>query len=832
MAWLTAIRRAVCLATIASLGVWVIHHPGDSTDVAAGQTLGWFCVVLVAMGCVLASLVWAGWSGERMEQEFASEFHWRRWWFHPLALDALLLMLAGVMTCSVFANWGEHGRVTQGDKIIGGDQRAALNSLWFWWVGSAWVITLRCFLRQCPLTLWPVVASQLVRVVMVVGVFLTVLTLHQDKISLPQTRAIYEADPDGELLRLGLDAPADSAARMVFENRLYDGGPTATFALANTLAGWLAITAVLVGGSLWESKHWPMRLGLLAVTAMSLLAIRATDSRAAMLALVCTGVTVFAWNRIPRLRQWLSTQAGASTVMAVLLCPLALGILLLRGNRNWRQDVPASLGFRLDYWASTLKMVADRPWLGIAPGNFKTAYPGYRSDWAHEEIADPHHFWFETLALGGWHAGILLLVILIVFLLQIVRGASKASDEGASEREADSGAVAISKALLPRSAQASGWALAVGALVGWALVWWDGIRSSAIPDFEATQLAFPAAIAFAIGLWRWPMAWNRERLVQMSLACLGCLGVHLSFSGGMTVPGLAWAAWTFVAIASTAWSSGHDDALIPSRVPDGPHGKGRFPWRFISLGLATFFIVMGVVAYRWVVTPVRDRETAMAEAQTLAQGRMTSTRMRLVVEQLDQAERADPLAWEPASWRAALWSQFSVASNVTADTKDRELERHWRDALKKAREQALGNPGALARLFEQPLRRYELVGDPSDLDLASEILAEAIAMHPTQQAWIAQMALLVQERERAGVPMSDSLLQRLVTAIPGSEPHLGQMDWSRRLARRAVELGDSGGVLTRQLWLHWLIPIGELEPDAASQRLRADLAMAAILDEG
>lgn len=821
MAWLSVMRRASGLAIFSALAVWAIHHPGDSTDVAAGQTLGWFSVVLIGMGVVVAFVAWDGWARQGNEQHLAPESDWRRWWIHPLALDALVLGIAGTMTVSVWTNWGDHGRVTLGDKTVGGDQRAALNSVWFWWVGAAWVVTLRLVLRRYVGAHWTRVASHLIRLVMVAGVFLTVSTLHQDKISLPKTRAVYEADPDGELLRLGLDAPPNSAARMVFENRLYDGGPTATFALTNTLAGWLAITAVLAGLMLSESKHWPTRVACLIAVILSLVAVHATDSRAAMLAIACTGAAALAWDRVPRLRHWSGTTLGMSTMIALPIGAFLAGILVLSGDRNWREDVPASLGFRMDYWASTLKMVADRPWLGIASGNFKTAYPRYRSDWAHEEIADPHHFWFETLALGGWLAGSLLLVLMIVFALQAIAAWSVEPRKHAQEPGLGDGTS-------PFHDQALGWAVSGGALLGWVLVWWNGIRSGAVPDFQATQFAFPAAVVVAMGLWRWPIAWTRECVMRMTLAGLGCLLVHLSFSGGMTVPGLSLVAWTFMAIASTV-PTDRRDTPVQESVSSPSRVGGFVQPRFVSLGLATAFIVMGITVYQSVLIPVWARQEAMSEARIMAQGAMTSRRMRLVFNELDRAEKADPLAWEPAHWRADFWSRISLASESNPGSQALEAERRWGDALERARQKSLGNPVALARLLEQPLRRYAHDGNTAGLDQACEILSEALAMHPTQQTWVAQMALLVQEQEREGLPMPGSLQRSLVSWLPNKNAD-GER-WSKILARRAVELGDSGGVMTRQLWLQWLTPVGASAPSGENEQLRADVAMAEILAE-
>ena len=53
----------------------------------------------------------------------------------------------------------------------------------------------------------------------------------------------------------GINAPPGSSERMVFANRLMDGGPTATFALANSLAAMLLFGVVLAVGVLRFRFH-------------------------------------------------------------------------------------------------------------------------------------------------------------------------------------------------------------------------------------------------------------------------------------------------------------------------------------------------------------------------------------------------------------------------------------------------------------------------------------------------------------------------------------------------------------------------------------------------
>ena len=54
--------------------------------------------------------------------------------------------------------------------------------------------------------------------------------------------------PRGMLPGADLNVPEGSAARALLLGRLYEGGATATFALANSLAGYLIVGCILAAG--------------------------------------------------------------------------------------------------------------------------------------------------------------------------------------------------------------------------------------------------------------------------------------------------------------------------------------------------------------------------------------------------------------------------------------------------------------------------------------------------------------------------------------------------------------------------------------------------------
>ncbi len=66
-------------------------------------------------------------------------------------------------------------------------------------------------------------------------------------------------------------------------------------------------------------------------------------------------------------------------------------------------------------------MIADRPWLGIGPGNFGDYYTQYRLPAAWEEIRDSHNFAFEIAATAGLPALGLFLAAIIGFGIRLRR---------------------------------------------------------------------------------------------------------------------------------------------------------------------------------------------------------------------------------------------------------------------------------------------------------------------------------------------------------------------------------------------------------------------------
>ena len=252
---------------------------------------------------------------------------------------------------------------------IGGDLRAATNEGWWWLAAAGYWVVFRRFTTNAG------VAFAMTGLLISLGVLLAVHTLHQFYVSLPQTMREYLANPDEQLARAGINAPPGSAARMIFENRLRDGGPTATFALANSLAGPLAMMAAACFAFLIEIRGRHRDIPgftaiVVAALAVTAIALTVSGSRSGVLSVIIAMVAMVAFS-FDRMRMAITKRV---VVIALLSISLITLLAVMIPSRDAWTKAPATIQLRLQYWRSTLAMVWDHPWFGIGPGNFQLAY--------------------------------------------------------------------------------------------------------------------------------------------------------------------------------------------------------------------------------------------------------------------------------------------------------------------------------------------------------------------------------------------------------------------------------------------------------------------------
>ncbi|MBB3209272.1 O-antigen ligase [Rhodopirellula rubra] len=770
-----SLGRLVLLALFCVGMVWAVYHPADSTAVENGD----------ALGLCLALMIWG--AGATWMLRMSPTFQWRRtsWWG-----DAAPIMLAGWVFLSA---WITGGFFASTQPAVGGDLRSATNEAW-WWIAGATVFVVARRLFQCRQA-----SAAAIGLLISLGGLLAVHTLHQYFISFPETIREYQNDPDGMLAKIGLDAEAGTAARMIFENRMRDGGPTGTFALANSLAGPLAMCVTLCAGVVicWIPRYrnrdgsrpdWIGGAAVVGVMVLTLIALLTTGSRSGVLSVMVVafaslGIVFYrkrAHSKSERVdaitsndrnnhSQPVSMDRRTATRVAVL-ATATLGVFavlwkygqsLLGGE--WVTQAPATIQLRSQYWRSTLGIASDHPWFGAGPGNFQLVYQKYRDVRAHELIAEPHNFFFETLACGGWIAAGLLVLFLIAGTL-VYRRASRTSELSLPEPAKVSNGERVRIAI----------AVGIGTVLAFMAVWYMGIVTGNLPDFDAHLLAVPIAIS-TLAIWLYAMHETSELLTDNQCrniaAASAATGLtHLCFSGGWTVPGVSMFLIALAAIAAK-WTP-PENAETPNRQAN------TFIPRVATVGLMGVLIM---VSYFFSYRPVRRSDAALSNATMLA----STNRGAAATTVLKEALRSDPLNSDIAIWLSTIDNQEllpSLARNPSTTRQRKIADASIDEAVRRS-----GNdPVRLRAIAELLLHRYQVAGVVDDLVAANEILDRARELSPTHEAITAQQAAVLHELEQNN---------------KGAE-----LTTSKELAERARMLASSGGVITRVLDLQPIMP--------------------------
>jgi O-antigen ligase len=252
--------------------------------------------------------------------------------------------------------------------------------------------------------------------------------LYQVSVLHPEIEQEYRKNPVAARQAAGVGD--DESARRQFEDRLLGSKePTATFALTNSLAGFLVGPGLMVIAALVGLRRpgFPrtsrVSLFLLVATLATILAcFLLTKSRSGYIGFALGLVTlIFALGaRLPR-RAWLGPGLGLCVLLAALA---AIGVATRQLDRWVLIDAGKSLRFRSEYWIGTLRMLRDQSpwwwldtagWWGVGLGNFAGPYLRYKLPEASEGIRDPHNLLLEVWATAG-------LVALVVLVCAIVLG--------------------------------------------------------------------------------------------------------------------------------------------------------------------------------------------------------------------------------------------------------------------------------------------------------------------------------------------------------------------------------------------------------------------------
>lgn len=570
--------------------------------------------------------------------------------------------------------------------------RPSINMLWEW-IGLGISYFLARALISTPREMRAVVA-----VMIALAAIESVYGVEQVFFSMPADRAAYEADPDEVLRDAGQWYPPDSPERKQFEDRLFSPEPLGTFALANTLAGYLA-TWIAVAMAILADRSAPgapydgarfrrSRLALLGCALLGSWCLWLTHSRSAILALALGAGVLAALRFVGRASSPVRRLAIAAAALVLLVAGLALVAV-----PQLAAGAIKSLEYRLEYWKSTLAMVRDHPWLGVGPGSFQDFYTAYKLPQASEEVRDPHNFILEVWATAGTPAVVALLAVLVAYAVHYWRGknASPAGDEGSPHG-----------ARLIFGGAAAGVVLAyyLGSLIGLEL-----------GSFKLlTGLAVGSITVWLLAGWV-----DQGELPSMAAPLgVGVLLVHLLAAGGITYPALANSFWLLMAI-SVNQTSPPADVTAPRK-------------RWVAPALLLVSIALTGACYWTGYGPVLRSRTALAEAD--AADDRSLDRIRL----LTAAAEAD-------AWSADPWRKLAELHLARWKRQRDPITRHnFEDSLEKSIALRPSSSAALRLAGDWMLEVYELTGNAQDAQVAAKHYRRAVELYPTSAVLHAQLA--------------------------------------------------------------------------------------------
>jgi O-Antigen ligase len=644
-----------------------------------------------------------------------------------------------------------------------GDARAAINLLWQW-VGFG-----ACFFLARQLLSQPREGRAICAVFVSLAVGLSAFSGYEYAYLMPLRRAQYVSDPEQSLRDAGLDFRPGSPERKLYEDRLNSTEPSATFALTNSLAGFLAPWLVLtlaVGVSGWTGRNQRGRTVATAAGIAGLIGfcLLLTKSRSACLA---TGLGMLLIGS----RLWRGGRRIDWRVSLIGLAVLAslLAVAIAAGSFDWLvlSEAPKSMLYRLQYWRATLNMIADQPWFGCGPGNFQHYYPAYKLPEASETIADPHNFLMEIWATAGTPAMLAFAAIWLTLAWQLRRR------RGVDGRDASVSDAPLTPSLanpvtpspvsspsLPRDpAEArhghSAFWIYAGGVLGLLLAYPCGAVSGFMPDLELLVIGLPSAALAGVLLYRWV---DGGRLLRwMLIVPLIVLYVNLLAAGGISFAGVAQTGWLLLALVL--------NQLAISR-PSLRTGRGqKVPSQAIAGGGVLLALLLAVAYQQTMYGPVLRRQAQLAAGAADE----AESRWDLAEAAYREAAAADPYSAEPWFRMASLDQQSALAD--ASPERLRRFEQATAEIVKR-------NPHsqvAWKQIGDWRLALYRATADRVQLSGAIEAYTQCVRLYPNgnyvhaQLAWVHHVA---GNREQAAVESQESL--RLDARNPHRERALAQ----------------------------------------------------------
>lgn len=502
--WWRTTPWLLAIAIVPVAMVWQHWDPCDSTAaIASGNSV-------VSIGLALAMSVLVGLGIALDPSMIRSGYAWR----NRRCLGLLAVSCLAAIVWLAWATVAVSGR---------GNLRFAANGFWQWTTMLLGSVSVGLLASQPRFVRLAITGS------ISLGVGILVYGFWEYGVIQPSLRMELENDPVALLRRQGI-APESSAAMLVAD-RIRSTELKGSYALANSMGGFLAGFWVLVlgfgilrrDGDL-SSRKSRTDLGLAIILLLSIaIGLLLTKSRSAWIAtgwgtLVLIGIAVGATMRCSR--RMLTILVAASTVLFLI----GLGVVYLF-DPLILQEAGKSLAYRFDYWRGALTLIAREPWFGYGVGNFQSTYLHVKQPTAAESPADPHNFLLEVAHAGG--------VPMLLFVTTGIIAASwlafvghRVSDQQPF-RSIREGAVAV--------AFWSGAITAIAGLLTWSL--FTDSDERLLGTFLASLASIAAAIYCNVRSTRETSVHRFVQSSQVLWVVFAAMLIHELASGGWMLPG-------------------------------------------------------------------------------------------------------------------------------------------------------------------------------------------------------------------------------------------------------------------------------------------------------
>lgn len=614
-----------------------------------------------------------------------------------------------------------------------GTPRLAINVAWEWIAMGLGFLLVRSLVRTEK------EVRAFLAVMVGLAICLSLFTFYEVLYSIPQRQAAYRDNPEAVMRDAGVYAEPGTPVWEQFKSRIGSQEPSATFALTNSLAGFLAPWLTIGVGLLLIAWHEPrLPKSILAGAGLALLIILfsllLTKSRTGYIAAAIGGGLVWMYGRSNLSRSmWMAPLlAGGLVILLGFAAALSGGI-----DAEVLSEAPKSISYRLQYWQSTMQMVNDHPLYGVGPGNFQEYYTTYQLPEASETVSDPHNFLLEVWATAGSPAVFALVVALGCFLWETSRASMlKEADsflgpfgfggtretEPEPDDEEEAAAKRKRRREEPHSSGPPGhWFIFGGALFG---------ACMSLPLRFLIGYGFEPADLFAFLIVCVPLAalcvyllypWIERGELPIAVPMIAVLVILVDFlaAGGITLPGVAGSLWLLIALTLQWAEREKPPAAAPAPVA--------------LAGLAIVFL-LGFACYQTSYEPVLVGGSLLDDGQShLARGNFAQAEQKF-----QAAAKSDPYTPTPHRGLAELYFarwQSSPAS-LRSDETFASFEKEMREAVRLASHSA----ELRRQVGNWYLTAYRDTGKPDYLEKAVAAHRKAVELFPASSEIRAQLA--------------------------------------------------------------------------------------------